>query len=223
MRLQILLEVVIIVDMFFLEHLDETLKQMIKIENLSKTIDKKVILKDITMSFEKGKIYGIVGRNGCGKTMLLRAICGLIAPTGGTIEKAPNLTFGALIESPGFMFEQSGLFNLQYLASLNKKIGTSEILSLLKEFGLYEARNKSVKKYSLGMQQKLGIIQAIMESPDVIVLDEPFNALDDNSLEFVKQKLVNIKEAGNATIIIASHDITIIEELCDEIIHMSNL
>lgn len=196
---------------------------MIKIENLSKIIDKKIILKDITMSFEKGKIYGIVGRNGCGKTMLLRAICGLITPTSGTIEKDPNLTFGALIESPGFMFEQSGLFNLQYLASLNKKIGTSEILSLMKEFGLYEARNKSVKKYSLGMQQKLGIIQAIMESPDVIVLDEPFNALDDRSLEFVKQKLVDIKEAGNATIIIASHDKTIVEELCDEIIHMSNL
>lgn len=196
---------------------------MIKIENLSKIIDKKVILKDITMSFEKGKIYGIVGRNGCGKTMLLRAICGLITPTKGTIEKDPNLTFGALIESPGFMFEQSGFFNLQYLASLNKKIGTAEILSLMKEFGLYEARNKSVKKYSLGMQQKLGIIQAIMESPDVIALDEPFNALDDSSLEFVKQKLVDINEVGNATIIIASHDKTIVEELCDEIIHMSNL
>lgn len=195
---------------------------MIKINQLIKIIDKKVIIENVTMSFDKGKIYGIVGKNGCGKTMLLRAICGLITPSSGTIEKEKELTFGALIESPGFMFEQTGLFNLQYLASLNKKIGTSDILSLMKEFGLYEARNKSVKKYSLGMQQKLGIIQAIMESPDVIVLDEPFNALDDSSLEFVKQKLLNIKKLGNSTIIIASHDKGIVDELCDETIYMSN-
>lgn len=195
---------------------------MINVKGLSKTIDKNPIFKDINMSFEEGRIYGIVGRNGCGKTMLLRAICGLITPTAGIIEKYSNTTFGALIESPGFMFEQSGLFNLQYLASLNNKIGTSEIISLMKEFGLYDARNKAVKKYSLGMQQKLGIIQAIMEFPDVIVLDEPFNALDDVSLKFVKQKLLNIKEASNTTIIIASHDNSVLDEICDEIIHMSN-
>lgn len=98
----------------------------------------------------------------------------------------------------------------------------SQISILMKEFGLYEARNKSVKKYSLGVQQKLGIIQAITGSPDVVVLDEPFNALDESSLEFVKQKLLDIKKAGNATIIIASHDKSIVDELCDEIIHMSN-
>ena len=195
---------------------------MIKINGLSKIIDKKIIFKDVNISLEKGKIYGIVGPNGCGKTMLLRAICGLITPTTGTIETDPDITFGALIESPGFMFEQSGLFNLQYLASLNKKIRTSEIISLMKEFGRYDARNKAVKKYSLGMQQKLGIIQAIMESPNVIALDEPFNALDDSSLEFIQQKLLKIRNAGNSSIIIASHDKSILDELCDEIIHMSN-
>ena len=154
---------------------------MITVNNLSKVIDKKEVLHDINISFDKSKIYGIVGENGCGKTMLLRVICGLITPTIGKIIKDEKITFGAIIETPGFMFDQSGLYNLKYLASLNNCIKTTTIISYLKEFGLYEVRNKAVKKYSLGMQQKLGIIQAIMESPDVIVLDEPFNALDDKS------------------------------------------
>lgn len=195
---------------------------MIHVERLTKIIDKREILHDITVSFEKGKIYGIVGRNGCGKTMLLRAICGLITPTTGKIVKDEKITFGAIIETPGFMFEQSGLFNLKYLASLNGYIKEMTIVSLLKEFGLYDARHKAVKKYSLGMQQKLGIIQAIMENPDVIILDEPFNALDDSSLIFVKQKLLEIKEKNISTIIIASHDKSIIEEICDEVIQMQD-
>lgn len=120
------------------------------------------------------------------------------------------------------MFDQSGLCNLEYLASLNRKIGRDLILSYLKEFGLYEARNKAVKKYSLGMQQKLGIIQAIMESPDVIILDEPFNGLDDDSLVLVQEKLRKIREQGEAVIIMASHDREIVEDLCDEILHMAS-
>lgn len=195
---------------------------MIHVERLTKIIDKREILHDITVSFEKGKMYGIVGRNGCGKTMLLRAICGLIIPTAGKVEKDEEITFGAMIETPGFMFEQSGLFNLKYLASLNGCIKETTIISLMREFGLYDARHKAVKKYSLGMQQKLGIIQAIMENPDVIILDEPFNALDDSSLIFVKQKLLEIKEKNISTIIIASHDKSIIEEICDEVIQMQD-
>lgn len=195
---------------------------MIKVRNLSKTVDKNKILHDINISFDRGKIYGIVGRNGCGKTMLLRAICGLIAPTTGHIIKDEKITFGAIIETPGFMFDQSGLFNLKYLASLNGKINESAIINYLKEFGLYDARNKAVKKYSLGMQQKLGIIQAIMEDPDVIILDEPFNALDDNSLIFVKQKLLEIKERNKSTIIISSHDMNTIQEICDVVVQMQN-
>lgn len=193
---------------------------MIQVRNLSKTIDKNVILQDINISFDKGKIYGIVGRNGCGKTMLLRAICGLISPTTGDILKDKKITFGAIIETPGFMFDQSGLFNLKYLASLNGIIKEPAIISYLKEFGLYDVRNKAVKKYSLGMQQKLGIIQAIMEEPDVVILDEPFNALDDSSLNYVKNKLLEIKEKQKSTIIISSHDKNIIEEICDEVIQM---
>lgn len=193
---------------------------MIKVSDLSKIIDKKTILHNINISFEKGKIYGIVGRNGCGKTMLLRAICGLITPTRGTVEYKHDTTFGALIESPGFMFEHSGLFNLQYLASLNNKVDNTTLITLLKEFDLYEARNKAVKKYSLGMQQKLGIIQAIMECPDVIILDEPFNALDNDSLEFVKKKLEYIKSEGETIIIVASHDKSTVDEICDELINM---
>lgn len=194
---------------------------MITVNNLSKVIDKKEVLHDINISFDKSKIYGIVGENGCGKTMLLRVICGLITPTIGKIIKDEKITFGAIIETPGFMFDQSGLYNLKYLASLNNCIKTTTIISYLKEFGLYEVRNKAVKKYSLGMQQKLGIIQAIMESPDVIVLDEPFNALDDKSIIFVKQKLFKIKEK-NSSIIIASHDKNIIEEICDVVIQMKD-
>lgn len=193
---------------------------MIKVSDLSKIIDKKTILHNINISFEKGKIYGIVGRNGCGKTMFLRAICGLITPTKGMVEYKHDTAFGALIESPGFMFEHSGLFNLQYLASLNNKVDNATLITLLKEFDLYEARNKAVKKYSLGMQQKLGIIQAIMERPDVILLDEPFNALDKDSLEFVKKKLEYIKSEGETIIILASHDKSTVDEICDELINM---
>ncbi len=195
---------------------------MIRVSNLSKIIDKKEVLQDINISFDKGKIYGIVGRNGCGKTMLLRAICGLISPTTGHILKDDGITFGAIIETPGFMFDQSGLFNLKYLASLNGKIKETTIISYLKEYGLYDARNKAVKKYSLGMQQKLGIIQSVMENPNVIILDEPFNALDDSSLIFVKQKLLEIKEKNGSTIIIASHDKNIIQEICDVVIQMQD-
>ena len=193
---------------------------MIKVSDLSKVIDKKTILRDINISFEKGKIYGIIGRNGCGKTMLLRAICGLVTPTRGTVEYKHGTTFGALIESPGFMFEYSGLFNLQYLASLNNKVNNVTLINLLKEFDLYEARHKDVKKYSLGMQQKLGIIQAIMECPDVIILDEPFNALDNDSLEFVKKKLEDIKSEGETIIIVASHDKSTVDEICDVLLKM---
>lgn len=195
---------------------------MIKLKNLSKVIDSRTVLDNITVGFELGKIYGIVGRNGCGKTMLLRAICGLITPTKGVVELDHGATFGALIESPGFMFEHSGMFNLQYLASLNNKVTDDTLIAFLKQFNLYEARNKAVKKYSLGMQQKLGIIQAIMERPNVIILDEPFNALDDESVQFVNQKLKSIKATGEAVIILASHDRDILDEICDETYHMSN-
>lgn len=192
---------------------------MIYIEHLTKEINDKKILNDITLTFEEGKIYGIIGQNGCGKTMLLRAICGLITPSSGTIQKDHHTTFGAIIETPGFMFEHSAIFNLKYLASLNNIIGEKEITELLKKFKLYEVRHKPVKKYSLGMQQKLGIIQAIMEKPDVIILDEPFNALDESSITLVKNQLIEMKNTG-VIIIIASHDKDIIDEISDTIISM---
>lgn len=191
---------------------------MICFNAYTKIINKKYILNDICAKFEFGKIYGIVGRNGSGKTMLLRAICGLIHPTHGEINIPKGTTFGALIESPGFMFDQSAIFNLQYLASLNKVIDNSVIENWMKRFDLFEFRKQKVKKYSLGMQQKLGIIQAIMENPNVIVLDEPFNGLDDISLKKAKEVLQELNKEMDTTIFIASHDREIIEELCDEII-----
>lgn len=191
---------------------------MICFNGYTKIINKKCVLNNVSAKFEPGKIYGIVGRNGSGKTMLLRAICGLIKPTQGEITIPKGTAFGALIESPGFMFDQSAMFNLQYLASLNKVIDNSVIDSLMKRFDLFEFRKEKVKKYSLGMQQKLGIIQAIMENPNVILLDEPFNALDDISVKKTKEILREINKKNNAAIFIASHDREIIEELCDEII-----
>jgi ABC-2 type transport system ATP-binding protein len=195
---------------------------MIVIKNLNKFINKKHILNDISISFQEGKIYGIVGKNGSGKTMLLRAICGLITPSSGEITFSNNPSFGVIIESPGFMFEQTALFNLQYLSSLNKKASKERIEGLLVQYGLYEHRNQKVKKYSLGMQQKLGIIQAIMDNPSIVILDEPFNALDDTALNLVKKSILEMNKNNNTTFFIASHDIETIEEICDSIVVIKN-
>ncbi len=195
---------------------------MIKINNLTKIINNKIILNNISVCFEEGKIYGLVGKNGSGKTMFLRAICGLIQPSSGGIVLPEGASFGVLIETPGFMFEQSAIFNLEYLSSLNKKIKKERIIELLKTFDLFDCRKNKVKKFSLGMQQKLGIIQAIMEYPSILILDEPFNALDDKSLELVKETIININKTLNTTIFIASHDKNSIEELCDRVINIKN-
>lgn len=191
---------------------------MIYINNYTKRIHDKIILNNICLELEEGKIYGIVGKNGSGKTMFLRAICGLIKPTSGEIVLPLNTSFGALIETPGFMFDQSALFNLEYLASLNKKATKETIEIFLRFFELYDCRKQKVKKFSLGMQQKLGIIQAIMDDPNIIILDEPFNALDERSVQQVKELLLKINNDNNSTIFLASHDLKAIEEISDHII-----
>ncbi|MCI6164537.1 MAG: ATP-binding cassette domain-containing protein [Lachnospira sp.] len=202
----------------------------IKIENVNKSIKKAEILKDINLSFEGGKVYGLKGKNGSGKTMLMRAICGLITPDSGTIDingkiLGKDISFpesiGVLIENPAFISNYTGFKNLKVLSSIQGKIGDEDIRMALEEIGLDPDDKRTFKKYSLGMKQKLGIAAAIMEKPDIVILDEPINALDEASVENVRSILAKQKERG-AIIIIACHDKGELEELSDEIIEISD-
>lgn len=202
----------------------------LEIKNLSKTISKNPILRNITIGMERGKIYGLRGKNGSGKTMLMRAICGLILPTEGSVSidgevLGKDISFprsiGALIENPGFIANYSGLKNLQILAAIQNHIGQKDIEAIMEQLGLDSADPKKFKKYSLGMKQKLGIAAAVMENPDLIILDEPINALDEKSVEIVKQLLLNHKERG-ALIIISCHDREELEFLSDEVFCMED-
>ena len=159
----------------------------VEVKNLSLQIDKHQILQDVTVSFEQGQIHGLVGRNGSGKTMLMKCICGFVHPTAGTIlvqnrQVGKDIDFpenmGIIIETPGFLPQYSGLRNLKLLAALNHRIGTEQIRSAMRNVGLDPDMKRKVRKYSLGMRQRLGLAQAIMENPAILILDEPFNGLD---------------------------------------------
>jgi len=201
---------------------------MIYVNNLTLKINKDIILKDVTLHIKKGKITGLVGRNGCGKTMLMKCITGFVKPTEGEVifnEKKigedvdfPDNT-GIIIETPSFIPYYSGRKNLLELASLKKKIGKSEVDEVLKKVGLYEARNKMVRKYSLGMKQRLGIAQALMENPEVFILDEPMNGLDNECVGMVRGILADLRKEGK-TILLVSHNAEDIRVLCDDIYEM---
>jgi ABC-2 type transport system ATP-binding protein len=202
----------------------------LKIDNVSKKIKKNPVLSEICAVFEGGKIYGLKGKNGCGKTMLMRIICGLIIPDEGTVTINNEIlhkdiefprSIGALIENPAFLPSYSGFDNLRLLASLQKDIGDEDIVSALEAVGLNHLDKRVYRKYSLGMKQKLGIANAIMGDPELIILDEPINALDEESVEKVKEKLVKLKDSGRL-IIIACHDKEELEYLSDEIIEMKD-
>jgi ABC-2 type transport system ATP-binding protein len=202
----------------------------IKIENVSKKIKSNMILKNIDMELTSGHIYGFRGKNGCGKTMLMRCICGLIIPTEGKIIingkelhkdiKIPE-SIGALIENPAFLPQYTGFKNLKMLASLKGKINDEEVKLAIKRAGLDPDDKRTYKKYSLGMKQKLGIANAIMGEPDIIVLDEPINALDEISVENVKKVFLELKEKGKL-IIAACHDREELEYLCDIIYELKD-
>lgn len=194
----------------------------VKIENLSKVVHNVKILDDINISFKSGKIYGIVGRNGSGKTMLFKAICGLINATSGKIfifnnelkkGSFPKDT-GVIIESPGFLPQYSGFKNLKILASIHNIITDVDIKYYIKLVGLNENDNRPVKKYSLGMKQRLGIAQALMEKPKLLILDEPMNSLDEDGVLLIRKLLLELKNAG-VTILLSSHNLDDIESLCD--------
>lgn len=186
----------------------------IEVHEYEKVISSNKLLSNINMSLSSGNIYGFQGKNGSGKTMLMRAISGLILPTSGYVEVdgkriGKDIDFpqdiGVLIENPGFIGSYSGFKNLKLLASLKNKVKDEQICKLMKQLSLDPNDEKKYKKYSLGMKQKLGIIAAIMEKPEIIILDEPFNALDEKSCEIVNDMLFKLK-ADNKIIIIACHD-----------------
>lgn len=197
----------------------------IKITHFSKKIKKAVILDDVNMELESGRIYGLKGKNGSGKTMLMRAICGLITPNSGTVEidgkiLGKDISFpesiGVLIENPSFISNYTGMKNLQVLASIQKRIGDKEIRNALELVGLDPDDKRTFKKYSLGMKQRLGIAEAIMEKPDIVILDEPINALDEAGAAMIREILQNLRNEGKL-IILACHDTEELNFLADEI------
>ena len=200
----------------------------ISVKNIYKNFKKMQVLTDVTAEFESGKIHGIIGHNGSGKTVLLKIICGLIPADSGVVfidgreckcGQSSNFNIGAIIESPGFLPTQSGKKNLQYLVSIRNKISTQDIDRIMKQVGLDPNDKKHVGKYSLGMRQRLGLAQAIMENPDLLILDEPMNGLDKDGVKDMRQYLLDLKAQGK-TILIASHSAEDIEVLCDTVCEM---
>ena len=201
---------------------------IISVKNLSKDFGQERVLQSVTRDFEKGRIHGIVGNNGSGKTVLMKCICGFLIPTEGEVivngkrvgkdvDFPPGL--GLIIETPGFLPNMTGVKNLEILASLNKKIGLEEIAAAIRRVGLDPLMKKPVGKYSLGMRQRLGIAQAIMENPSLLILDEPLNGLDKHGVMEMRQLIKGLKEQGK-TILLASHNQGDIDELCDTVCEM---
>ena len=200
----------------------------ISVQNLSKEFGSDRVLKNVSREFERGKIHGIVGNNGSGKTVLMKCICGFLIPTEGTVivngkrvgkdvDFPPDL--GIIIETPGFLPGVTGVKNLEILASLNKKIGLSEIADAIRRVGLDPRMKKPVGKYSLGMRQRLGIAQAIMENPNLLILDEPLNGLDKHGVREMRELIKGLRSEGK-TILLASHNQGDIDELCDTVCDM---
>ena len=204
------------------------MRTVIKLEHVSKQFSEEQVLKDVCFEFQEGKIYGIVGNNGSGKTVLMKCICGFLNPSSGKIlvnykEIGKDVDFpediGVIIETPGFLPNLTGMKNLEILASLQHKIGKERIQEVLQTVGLDPKLKKTVSKYSLGMRQRLGIAQAVMEDPSILILDEPFNGLDHRGVEEIRKLLKDLKEEGK-TMILASHNAEDINILCDEVYEM---
>lgn len=204
------------------------MENIIIVEDIVKSFKGIRVLDHVSISFEKGKIHGIIGRNGSGKTVLIKTICGLVRPDEGHVwvngkEIGKDADFpentGVIIEAPGFLPSLSAYKNLDYLASLRGVIGKEQIRSAISTVGLDPDDKKHVGKYSLGMKQRLGIAQAIMENPDILILDEPMNALDKSGVAEIWELLLHLKEQGK-TILIVSHNPEDIRMLCDTVHEM---
>lgn len=203
---------------------------VIQVENVSKTIKGNMVIDCVSAEFSSGKVYGLQGINGSGKTMLMRLISGLIYPTEGRIvidgkilgkEIAFPESIGILIENPAFLDNYSGFANLKLLASIQNKIDDEQIYKTLERVGLEPDSRKKYKKYSLGMKQKLGIAGAVMEKPEFLILDEPANALDKEGIERLKKIVQEEKERG-VLIILSCHDSALLEAMADVIYSMEN-
>lgn len=201
---------------------------IVDVKNITKRYGTNEVLKNVSITCESGKIYGLIGRNGSGKTVLLKSICGLVVPTSGEVRVwgqriGKDIDFpeniGFIIESPGFLLHESGISNLRHLASIRGKIGIDEIRESMNTVGLDPDLKKQVGKYSMGMRQRLGIAQAIMEKPNLLILDEPMNGLDNQGVQHIRSLLKSLKESGT-TILLASHFKEDIELLCDEVYQM---
>ena len=219
---------------------------MIFLNHLTKTYKDNCVLRDITVTFESGHIYGLVGTNGCGKTTLMRCICGFSRPTKGYVvmngcliggkaalecvrASEENVFFencadfaprtGVIIESPGFLMHETGLNNLLLLASMSGRADRESVRRAMRKMGLDPDEKKPVGRYSLGMRQRLGFVQALMEDPDTLILDEPFNAMDKTSMEEVHSLLQDCRAQGK-TILLASHSAADIEKACDVVYEM---
>ena len=200
----------------------------IEVINVYKSFEKEQVLKGVSFTIPEGNIYGVVGNNGSGKTVLMKCICGFMKCDQGRIlvegrQVGKEVDFpdrlGVIIETPGFIPNLSGYKNLKILASLKGRIGKKEIRETLKRVGLNPDMKKPVAKYSLGMRQRLGIAQAIMEDPGVLILDEPFNGLDRFGVVEIRTLLKELKADGKS-ILLASHNAKDIEELCDDVLDL---
>lgn len=202
----------------------------LEMEQVSKVIKGDTVLDNVTLHLDKGHIYGLQGKNGSGKTMILKAACGLIFPTGGQVSVGGEVlgrkrdfpeSVGALIENPGFIGGYSAFENLKALADIRRTVSEDKIYETLEECGLADTGKKKYRKFSLGMKQKLGVAAAILEEPELIILDEPTNALDEQSVRALAGILKKRKGRG-ALVLIASHDKEGLDALADEIFVVEN-
>lgn len=204
------------------------MENVIEVCGINKYFGEEHVLKDVSHTFEKGKIHGIVGNNGSGKTVLMKCICGFLKPDSGVIyvnhkQVGKETDFpediGIIIETPGFLPHLSGTQNLKILASLQKKANALTIRTVLEQVGLDPDMKKPVGKYSLGMRQRLGFAQALMEDPSLLILDEPLNGLDKHGVVHIRNVIKGLRAEGK-TVILASHNQVDIDELCDTVCEM---
>lgn len=205
-------------------------QQTIELKHVSKSYRRHLVLQDVSVSFAESQIHGMIGRNGSGKTQLFKIIAGYVTPDQGEVKvfgehigrdvNHPS-SVGVLIETPGFLPSFSGLFNLQMLAAMNTHLRVKDLMSILDMVGLKDAANRKVGQYSLGMRQRLGIAQAMMNSPKLLILDEPFNGLDDAGVREIRALLQSLRERGT-TILLSSHNAEDIAVLCDTVHRMES-
>ena len=206
------------------------MNHIIEVKNVYKSFKNIEVMHDVSLQADAGSICGIIGRNGAGKTVLFKCICGFLQTDRGEIQiegkavgkdKSTLSNLGIIIESPGFLRHYSGYKNLEFLMGLNGKADREKINAVLDLVGLAEQKNKKVGKYSMGMRQRLGIAQAIMEEQNILILDEPMNGLDNQGVEDIRKLLLKLKEKGTA-ILLASHNQEDIRQLCDFVYEMDS-